>query len=277
MAKAKKILVRIFMYLVMIFTILVSVFPILWVIMSSFKTNGEIMSGPFVLPSSFSLDAYRYLFEKYDFLTYAMNSVLVSVVPTLLSLLFFTMGAYVIAKYEFRGKMLFYALFTITLLVPAHSRTQPIFSLVSDLNLYNTKTGLMLVYLSSGMAMSMFILKSAFQAVPKELSEAATLDGASFLQVFLRVNLPLIKNGLATAGVLMFLNNWNEFYYANLLVTSTQNRTLPVVTILFNSMFSYNYTNTFAALTVVVIPGILIYALAQKQVQESIVSSAIKG
>lgn len=274
---AKKILTKLFMYLVMLFTIVVSVFPILWIILSSFKTNGEIMSGPFTLPSSINFDAYLYLFEKYDFLTYFLNSILVTCVPTLLSLLFFTMGAYVIANYEFRGKLFFYTLFTITLLVPAHSRTQPIFTLVSKLHLYNTKTGLMLVYLSSGMAMSMFILKAAFQAVPRELSEAATLDGASFLQVFLKVNLPLVKNGLATAGVLMFLSNWNEFYYANLLVTSSKNRTLPVVTILFNSMFSYNYTNTFAALTVVILPGILIYALAQEQVQASIVSSAVKG
>jgi raffinose/stachyose/melibiose transport system permease protein len=75
----------------------------------------------------------------------------------------------------------------------------------------------------------------------------------------------------------MYLSNWNEFYYANLLVTSSGNRTLPVVTILFNSMFSYNYTNTFAALTVVVVPGIVIYALAQKQMQDSIVGSAVKG
>lgn len=273
----KKVLARIFMYGIMIFTIVVSVFPVLWVIMSSFKTNGEIMSGPFVLPSSINFGAYVYLFEKYDFLQYFMNSVIVSVIPTLLSLLFFTMGAYVIAKYNFRGKMLFYTLFTITLLVPAHSRTQPIFSLVMSLDLYNTKTGLMLVYLSGGMAMSMFILKAAFQAVPDELSESATLDGAGFWQVFVKINLPLAKNGLMTAGVLMFLSNWNEFYYANLLVSSTENRTLPVVTILFNSMFSYNYTNTFAALVVVILPGILIYAFAQKQVQESIVSSAIKG
>ena len=82
---------------------------------------------------------------------------------------------------------------------------------------------------------------------------------------------------MVTAGVLMFLANWNEFYYANLLVTSTANRTLPVVTILFNSMFSYNYTNTFAALVVVIIPGIIIYAIAQKQVQQSLASSAVKG
>jgi raffinose/stachyose/melibiose transport system permease protein len=277
MKRTVNLLGKVFMYGVLLFTILVSVFPILWIIVSSFKTNGEIMSGPFVLPGIVNFDAYIYLFEKYDFATYALNSLLVSAVPTVLSLAFFSMAAYCIARYQFRGKNFFYALFTITLLVPAHSRTQPIFSLIINLGLYNTKTGLMLVYLSSGMAMSMFVLKAAFQSVPRDLSEAAILDGAGFLGVFAKVNLPLAMNGLVTAGVLMFLNNWNEFYYANLLVTSTANRTLPVVTILFNSMFSYNYTNTFAALTVVIVPGILIYAIAQKQMQASIVGSAVKG
>lgn len=275
--KGKKIVGKVFMYLVMGFTVVVSIFPILWVIMSSFKTNGEILGGPFTLPSQINFDAYIYLFEKYDFLVYTMNSILVSVVPTLLSLLFFTMGAYVIAKYQFWGKALFYALFTITLLVPAHSRTQPIFSLISNMGLYNTKTGLMLVYLSSGMAMSMFILKAGFQSIPDELTEAARLDGASFFQIFWKVNLPLAKNALLTAGILMFLGNWNEFYYANLLVTSPQNRTLPVITIMFNSMFAYNYTNTFAALVVVVIPGIILYAFTQKYVEQGIASSGVKG
>lgn len=265
------------MYGVMLFTIVVSVFPILWVLMSSFKTNGEIMSGPFVLPSEINFNAYKYLFEKYDFLTYTSNSMLVSFLPTFLSLVFFTMGAYVIAKYEFPGKKLFFALFTITLLVPVHSRTQPIFSLIVNLDLYNTKTGLMLVYLSGGLAMSMFILKATFQSIPKELNESANLDGAGFCKTFLVVNLPLAKTGIITAGVLMFLANWNEFFYANLLISSSKNRTLPVVTILFNSMFSYNYTNTFAALTVVVIPGIVFYAVAQRQIQESMVSASIKG
>ena len=273
----RKFLGKLFMYFVMLFTIIVSVFPILWVIMSSFKTNGEIMRGPFVLPTSINFDAYKYLFEKYDFLTYSLNSILVSFLPTFLSLIFFTMGAYVIAKFNFPGKNLFFALFTMTLLVPQHSRTQPIFSLIVNLDLYNTKTGLMLVYLSSGLAMSMFILKASFQAIPNELNESANLDGAGFCRTFFTINLPLARTGIVTAGVLMFLSNWNEFYYANLLISSTSNRTLPVVTILFNSMFNYNYTNTFAALVVVVIPGIIFYALAQRQVQESMVSASIKG
>lgn len=235
------------------------------------------MNGPFVLPSSINFKAYVYLFKNYDFLTYTVNSFLISLVPTLLSLLFFSMGAYVIAKYDFPGKAFFFGLFVVTLLVPAHSRTQPIFSLIVKLNLYNTKTGLAAVYLSSGLAMSMFILKNTFQAIPNELNDAANLDGASFVRTFFTINMPLAKTGLVTAGVLMFLANWNEFYYANLLISSSANRTLPVITILFNSMFSYNYTNTFAALAVVVIPGIIFYSLAQRQVQESMASSSVKG
>ncbi|HHW49403.1 MAG TPA: carbohydrate ABC transporter permease [Clostridiaceae bacterium] len=273
----KKILGKVFMYSVIIFTITVSIFPILWIIMSSFKTNGEIMSGPFTLPSSIDFRAYKYLFEKYDFLTYTFNSVLISFLPTFLSLIFYTMGAYVIAKYDFPGKKLFFTLFTMTLLVPVHSRTQPIFSLIVGLDLYNTKTGLMLVYLSTGLALSMFILKNTFQSIPMELTESANLDGAGFWRTFLSINLPLARTGMITAGVLMFLTNWNEFYYANLLISTSNNRTLPVITILFNSMFTYNYTNTFAALVVVVIPGIIFYAFAQRYVQESMASAAIKG
>lgn len=273
----KNISGKIFMYIVLLFTVIISIFPILWIIMSSFKANVEILGSPFALPLSYDFEAYIYLFERYDFLTYFMNSLTVSVLPTVISVLFYTMGAYVLAKYNFFGKNLFYALFTITLLVPPHSRTQPIFSLIMDLGLYNTKTGLMLVYLSSGMALSIFILKSTFQSIPNDLRESAFLDGANFWQNFTKVHLPLAKNGMLTAGVLMFLANWNEFYYANLLITSSANRTLPVVTILFNSMFTYNYTNTFAALTAVVLPGIFIYALAQKQVQASIAQTGIKG
>jgi len=187
------------------------------------------------------------------------------------------MGAYVIAKYRFPGKNLFYALFTMTLLVPDHTKTQPIFSIIMNLNLYDTKAGLMLVYLSSGLAMSMFILRSTFMAIPKELNEAATIDGAGFLRTFLVINLPLAKSGLSTAGILMFLGNWNEYYYAALLTSSTSNRTLPVALSFFNQAFSYDYTRMFAALTIVVCPGILLYMLAQEQVTMSVASSGIKG
>nr|WP_318682949.1 carbohydrate ABC transporter permease [uncultured Acetatifactor sp.] len=272
----KKTLTRIMMYVAMIFVIVISVFPILWVVMSSFKTNAEILGSPLALPSSFSLETYIYLFQTYNFPIYFANSLLASVVSTGISLFVFSMSAYVIAKYKFPGRMLLYMLFTITLLVPGHSRTQPIFTLVMQLGLYDNIWGLTLVYLSAGMAMSMFLLKAGFMAVPKALDEAALIDGASFISIFGRINLPLTKGALTTAGILMFLGNWNEYYFASLLTSSDTSRTLPIALSFFTSEFSYNYTRMFAALAIVIIPGILLYAVAQEQVQASVAATGIK-
>lgn len=277
MNTVKKTATQAFMYLVELVVILLSVFPILWVVMSAFKTNGEILSSPLALPTSFSLDTFVYLFETYNFPVYFLNSLLAAGVSTLVSLLFYAMGAYVIAKFEFPGRKLLFILFTITLLVPGHSKSQPIFSLVSDLGLFDSIWGVTLVYLSAGMAMSIFVLKADFMAIPKSLDEAAIIDGAGFMRTFWSINLPLAKSALSTAGILMFLGNWNEYYFASLLTHSDSQRTLPIALSFFTSEFSYNYTNLFAALTIVILPGIVLYVFAQEQVQASVAATGIKG
>ena len=277
MSTVKKAACQAFMYLVELVVILLSVFPIVWVVMSAFKTNGEILTSPLALPTSFSLDVFVHLFETYNFPVYFLNSLLAAGVSTLVSLLFYAMGAYVIAKFEFPGRKLLFILFTITLLVPGHSKSQHIFSLVSDLGLFDSIWGVTLVYLSAGMAMSIFVLKAGFMAIPKSLDEAAIIDGAGFMRTFWSINLPLAKSALATAGILMFLGNWNEYYFASLLTHSDSQRTLPIALSFFTSEFSYNYTNLFAALTIVILPGILLYVFAQEQVQASVAATGIKG
>lgn len=264
-------------YLLLLFTVVISVFPIAWVILSSFKTNAQILSNPFSLPKSISFSAYQAVFKQTNFLLFTFNSLLVATISTAISLLVYAMAAYVIAKYEFRGKNLIYSLFVITLLVPSQSKAQPIFSLIIKLNLYDTKTALVLVYLAAGMAMSLFILKNTFMSIPKDFSEAAWMEGSGFIRTFLSINLPMAKAGMATAGILMFLSNWNEYFFAMLLTSSPINRTLPVALASFNETYSYNYTNMFAALTMAILPGILIYAFAQDQVTSSLTSSGIKG
>lgn len=277
MYKARKIGVGILEYAVMLFTIAVSIFPIIWVVMSAFKTNAQILSNPFELPTQINFDAFVYIFEKYNFVRYFGNSLVICIVSTAISLVIFAMGGYVIAKYNFPGKNVMFALFTITLLVPAQSKAQPIFSLIMDLKLDDNIWGVALVYLSMGLAMSMFILKATFMAIPKSLDEAASLEGAGFFTTFWKINFPLAKSGLATAGILMFLNNWNEYFYASLLTSSDENRTLPLALQFFTESFSYDYTKLFAALTVVVLPGIILYIFAQEQVQASVAATGVKG
>ena len=207
-----KNLSKVFTYTLLAFTVIISIFPIIWVIMSAFKDNAMILSDPFSLPKQISFEPFIYIFSKYNFGRYFINSFLISVSSTLVALIFFAMGSYVLAKYEFPGKNLVFILYTVTLLVPAQSKAQPIFSLIMKLGLYDNIWGVALVYVSMGLAISTFILKPAFMAVPKSLDEAAVIEGANFFTVFWEINLPLAKGGLATAGILMFLGNWNEYY-----------------------------------------------------------------
>jgi len=268
---------KIFANAVMAFTVAISTFPILWVIMSSFKSNKEILGDPFSLPTSIDFAAYLDVLQNYHFVTYFLNSLLIAGTATLLALFIYALAGYVFGKYDFRLKSALYILFTVTLLVPGHAKAQPIFSLIMDLNLYDTKTALMLVYTSFGLALALFILRATFMTVPKDLDEAALIDGAGFWRIFWSVNLPLARSGLATAGILMFLSYWNEYFYALILTTGSTNRTLPVALAFFDEAFSYNYTRMFAALTLVVLPGIIIYLLVQEQVQKSVASTGIKG
>lgn len=277
MHRIKNYLTNILLYTVLVFTVLISLFPIAWVIISAFKTNAQILGSPFSFPTKLDFGVFRYLFTNYNFPVYMLNSLLASISATLISLFIFAMGAYVFAKYEFPFKKLLYTLFVITLLVPAQSKAQPFFSLVMKMNLYDSIWGVALVYLSCGLAMSMFILRTTFSSIPKSFDEAAELEGSSFISVFFKINVPLAKNGLSTAGILMFLNNWNEYFFAALLTTSDKSRTLPVALQFFNESFSYDYTKLFAALTIVVLPGIILYAFTQEQVQESITATGIKG
>jgi raffinose/stachyose/melibiose transport system permease protein len=273
----KTIITGILMYVVLLFTIIVSIFPILWIIISAFKTNAQILSNPFLLPERIDFTPFVRVFTQYNFLQYTINSFSIAAVSSVLSLLFFSMAAYVLSKYNFTGKNFLYILFTLTLLVPGHTKAQPIFSLILSLNLYDKKSALILVYLSAGLAMSMFVLKAAFMTIPIEFNEAASIEGAGFFRKFWSINLPLVKSGLVTSGILMFLGNWNEYFYAMLLTSSPENRTLPLALAFFNEAFSYDYTKMFAALTMVVLPGIIIYTFAQEQIQASVASSGVKG
>ncbi|TJY42818.1 carbohydrate ABC transporter permease [Cohnella pontilimi] len=275
--RVREIPERIFSYGVMLFTFLISIFPLVWVVVSSFKTNKEILSNPFSIPKTLDFQVYSDVFTQYNFLSYFKNSLIVAVTATLIAVFIYSLAGYIFGKFDFRGKNFLFVLCTITLLVPGYSRAQPIFALINKLGLYNTKTGLILVYTSFGMALALFILRLSFASIPRDFDEAAIIDGAGFWRIFWNVNLPLAKSGMVTAGVLMFIQAWNEYFYALVLTADEANRTLPVAVQFFNEAFSYNYTRLFAALTLVILPGIIIYLLVQEQVQNSVASSGVKG
>lgn len=268
---------KIFDYTIMAIVIIISLFPFLWVLMSSFKTNEQILSSSFSLPTSFYLDGYRIALEKVNIFARFLTSVVVAGVSTVLAVIIYAMSGYILARTNFKGKNIIFLLLISSMLIPSNAMVQPIYFVIDKLGLYDTKTGLILVYTGFGMAMSLFLIRNFFLSVPQELEDAARVDGAGFGRTFFSIMLPISKSALASAAILTFIFSWNEFMYAMLLTSSEANRTLPLTIKYFTSAFSFNYSSMFAALVLCILPTVIIYVILQEQIAESMVAGAVKG
>lgn len=268
---------KVFDYIVMAIVILISVFPFLWVFLSSFKTNNQILSSSFSLPTSFYVDGYKVAMEKVNILARFCTSVIVASVSTVLAVVIYSMSGYVLARTNFKGKNLVFLLLISSMLIPSNAMVQPIYFVISKLGLYDTKAGLMLVYTGFGMALSLFLMRNFYMSIPQELEEAARVDGAGFGRTYLNIMLPISKSAMASAAILTFIFSWNEFMYAMLLTSSESNRTLPLTIKYFTSTFSFNYSSMFAALVLCILPTVVIYVILQEQIAESMVAGAVKG
>lgn len=268
---------RVFSYLFMALCVLVALFPIVWVVLSSFKTNREILSNGLQLPSTFSFSGYKQALEMAPILKFFVNSLIVSFASTALNVFILAMAGYVFAKKKFRFKNLIFGILSISMVIPSTALMSPVYTVITKLHLYDTKMALILVYTALNMPISLMILRSAFAAIPTELEEAAYIDGAGFFRTFWQVMMPCAKGGLASAAVLAFLGSWNEFTFALLLTSSTSTRTLPLSLSYFTSQFSFNYTAMFAAITIAVLPSIIVFSIFQEQVCSSLTAGSVKG
>lgn len=268
---------RVFSYLFMALCVLVALFPIVWVVLSSFKTNREILSNGLQLPSTFSFSGYKQALEMAPILKFFVNSLIVSFASTALNVFILAMAGYVFAKKKFRFKNLIFGILSLSIVIPSTALMSPVYTVITKLHLYDTKMALILVYTALNMPISLMILRSAFAAIPTELEEAAYIDGAGFFRTFWQVMMPCAKGGLASAAVLAFLGSWNEFTFALLLTSSTSTRTLPLSLSYFTSQFSFNYTAMFAAITIAVLPSIIVFSIFQEQVCSSLTAGSVKG
>lgn len=264
-------------YAIMTLVIIVSLLPVIWVLVSSFKTNKEILASSFSLPTSLYLGGYKEALSKVNIPLRFMNSLIVTSVSTLIGVSIYTMAAYVLARKKFVGRNIIFTIFISSMLIPGNALLQPIFLMMNRLGLYDTKTGLILVYIGFGMPISLFLLRSAFLGCPKELEEAAAMEGAGFFRTFVSVMLPLAKPAICSSAILMFLGNWNELIFALLLTSSEKNRTLPLTMKFFTTTFGFDYSAMLAALVLCMIPTVIVYLLLQRQIMESMIAGAVKG
>jgi raffinose/stachyose/melibiose transport system permease protein len=265
--------VRALRYLFMALLLLISLYPLAWVLVNSFKQT----PGGLGLPERWVFDGYVTIFTKLDIGRYFANSLIVTVLSTALSVLVVSLAAYVSARISFRGKSLVTAMFASTLFIPSISISFPIYRLLSDLQLKDTLAGVIFIYAGLGIAVTFFILRSYFLTIPREMEEAAMVDGCGYAGTYFRIILPIAKPGLATAAIMAFLNNWNEYYFASILLKSKEHMTLPALLGQFTTAYSKNLNGMFSAIIVIVLPTILIFCLLSETFVKSLTAGAVKG
>ncbi|GAA4888576.1 carbohydrate ABC transporter permease [Tessaracoccus lubricantis] len=249
-------------------------FPFLWTVVTSITPNGSLAEGPSLLVADPTLDAYRQLFTSLPMARIIMNSVIVTLASTALQLVTGSMAGYAFARLEFPAKPVVFALYLATMMIPLQVLVVPLFIQFRDWQLHDTLFALIAPTVAS--AFGVFMFRQAIRSVPKELDEAARIDGAGHLRIFASVILPLIKPALATVGVLAFMATWNSFLWPLIVIRSPELQTLPLGLATLQGQFTTRWDVMMAGSVVSIGPIALVYLLAQKHIIAGVAHTGIK-
>lgn len=268
---------RTMMYGVLLIFTIINSYPIIWMIINSFKTGQDFALNPFGLPTEWVLENYGDAWVTANIGRYFLNSIIVGVTAVIITVLTGALASFFLARFDFRGRNLLYGFFIIGLLVPIHSTLVPMFILMNKLGLLNTHWALIFPYVAFNMPVTIFILTSFMQSFSQEIEDSAVMDGCGVFRLFLSIILPMTRPAIATVVILNFINNWNEFAFALVLINDKELNTLPLGLANFVGQYTTNYTAQMAGLTMVLIPTIAFYLLMEKQVVEGMTQGAVKG
>ncbi len=266
------------MWLAVLAIVVFCLFPFYWLINVSLKTGTDLSQSDLIPPSP-TLDNYSSIFKNGDFTSALRNSVIVTSITTILALTVGSFAAYALARLRFPHKFLLLAVILSISTFPPIAIAAPIFKLWTEFGLYDTYAGLILPYLTFALPLAIYILTSFFKEIPKELEEAALVDGATYFQAFRKVVLPLAAPGLVTAGLLTAFFVWNEFLLAQTLTSSPKAYTVPVSVANFtgSQKFEIPLGTISAASVVITIPLVLAVIIFQKRIVAGLTAGAVKG
>ncbi|GAA2633035.1 carbohydrate ABC transporter permease [Paractinoplanes durhamensis] len=267
---------KIVLYAVLVAALIVVVGPFVWMLLSSFKSEGEIRSVPPTWwPSHWTLTNYRDLFSRLDFPQYFANSAIVAIIVTLGNLLFCSLIGYALAKLDFPGRKALFLTVLGMLMVPGMVTFVPQFVLISNMGLANSYAGLVLPFLAG--PFGVFLMRQFLLAIPDDLIEAARVDGAGEWRIFWRIVLPLCKPALATLGILTFLASWNNFLWPLVVATTDDKYTLPVALALYSIGQNRIYFGLLlAGAVVVVLPVLIVFLALQRHFLRGIATTGLK-
>ena len=266
--------VTLFIVLIVYFFVVATPFGVLF--LNSFKSMREIYLKPFAITESFSLDNYKQAWEKAELGSAYINSLIVSITSIGGVLLFSAMLAFMISRYRFKFRRLIYVYIITGLALPARLAVIPIYVTLNQLNLIDTRIGLIMVYIATGTAFATFIIKGFMDSIPIEIEESARMDGATPWIIYWKIALPLTKPALVVVGLVNFVNVWNDFFFPLIILSSSSKETVPLAISVFFGEFSNQWHLIAAALSMSIIPIMLIFFLFSKNFISGITQGAIK-
>ncbi|HVW57362.1 MAG TPA: carbohydrate ABC transporter permease [Rhizobiaceae bacterium] len=257
---------------------IIAVAPVLLIIINSFKDRRAIFSHPLALPGpkSFSLVGYQAVFAQGSFLTYFENSLIVTIVSIALVLLFGAMAAFALSEYRFRGNTLMGLYLALGIMIPIRLGTIAILKLMVATHLVDTLTALILVYTAQGLPLAIFILSEFMHGVSDDLKNAGRIDGLSEYRIFFRLVLPLIRPAMATVAVFTMIPIWNDLWFPLILAPSEATKTVTLGAQMFLGQFVTNWNAVLSALSLAILPVLILYLIFSRQLIRGITSGAVK-
>lgn len=265
-----------FAYIFGLFVVSLSIAPVVYVVLGGFRSNGQLINAPAGLPDPWIFSNYQRVITSPDFWHQVLNSTLVALGTTLGVVALGMMAAFVLARYRFRGREALYTFFTLGLLFPIGVAALPLYLLLRDFHLLGTLAGLIIPQVAFGLPVTVVILRPFLQAIPRELEDAAEIDGCSRIGFFWRVLLPLSWPGMVTVGVIAFVASWNAYLLPLLVLSDPATFTLPLGVQAFSTQYSQDTAAILAFTSLAMLPALLFFTLAERRIVGGL-TGAVKG
>lgn len=271
-------IVKTVIFIVLCIYAMIQIYPLIWLLLFSLKDNGEIFGGNVLgLPQSWLWSNYSHALTSGKVNIYFINSVIVTGISIIFSSLLISMASFAIMRMKWKLSKAVLNIFLIGMMVPLHAALLPLFIVLQKMHLLNTHLALILPYTTFAIPMGILVASGLLQSIPRELEEAACIDGCSIYKIYLYIILPLMKPALSTIAIFTYLHSWNELMFANTFINSDRIKTLTVGIMSLAGEFSTDWGPIGAGLVIATFPTLILYFVLSEQVQKSFITGAVKG
>jgi raffinose/stachyose/melibiose transport system permease protein len=266
------------LWLALVLVALIWIAPFIFILLTSLKTRPDLMqTGAFGLPTSIAWENFSNAWQRANLSRTALNSLVIAFTKVPLGLLISSMAAFALTRMRFPFQKVIFLIIVMGTMIPVQVALGPLFHMILGLGLLNQYLGILLPYIAFGVPYQIFILRGFFRTIPKELDEAARIDGASAFGLYWRIILPLALPALAALFILDFVSTWNEFAIALVILQRQEAWTIPLALQAFMGQFGNNYTQLNAAIVMAILPVVIVYLIFQRYFVSGLASGAVKG